>query len=294
MKKVKGSSIQPVSEHIRELRWRLLLCCLVLVAASVVGYILHERLFRILSRPLGAPLYYTSPTGGFYALIKISILFGVLITIPVFIYQIGKFLSPAFRRRFRAFRVILTTAFLAILGVLFAYYIALPAALHFLANIDSSLQSLITINEYLNFVFSYVVGFALLFQLPLIMLFINRIKPQKPGQLMRIQRYVVLFSFVLAAIFTPTPDPINQLLMALPIILLYQLSVVLIWIANRKEKYATVELAVATPTAAEYSAEVYNAPTPVPSVNPQVSVPTPESRPKLIMDIHWQPTKTSL
>ena len=301
---VAGTKAQPFSEHVRELRKRLMYSIAALFLGSAVGYAIHEPLFRLIRRPLHAQLYYTTPTGGFNAIIKISILFGVLVTVPVFVYQVGKFLSPAFTRRIRAMRIILFSIVLAILGVLFAYYLSLPASLHFLANVDSKdLQSLITVNEYLNFVLGYIASFALLFQLPLIMLFINRIKPQRPGRLMGIQRWVILFSFILAAILTPTPDPINQIIMALPIIVLYQFSVVLIWFVNRREKYGAVEselvpevpapavdLALPVePAPAAYSAAVYNAPTPVPFSRPQTPTATSAQKPQLIMDIFWVP-----
>jgi len=264
---------QPFSEHVRELRRRLLYSVAALLIGSIVGYIIHESLFSLIRRPLHQELYYTTPTGGFNAIIKISILFGVLVGVPVFIYQICKFLSPGFRYRFRMGRVIVLSIVLAILGILFAYYVSLPAALHFLANVDSKdLQSLITVNEYLNFVIGYIASFALLFQLPLIMLFINRIKPQRPGRLMRIQRWVILISFIVAALLTPTPDPINQAIMAMPIILLYQFSVILIWFANRRHKHKTItDPVLITPT--------------------KESIPAPVQEPRLIMDIFWVPQK---
>lgn len=273
-----SSKTQPFSEHVRELRRRLLVSVAALILGTIVGYFIHERLFQLIRRPLHQQLYYTTPTGGFNAIIKVSILFGVLIAVPVFVYQIGKFLSPGFRYRFRAGRIIILSVILAILGTLFAYYVSLPAALNFLANVDSKdLNALITVNEYLNFVIGYVASFALLFQLPLIMLFINRIKPQKPGKLMRIQRWVILISFIVAALLTPTPDPINQTIMALPIILLYQLSVILIWFANRRHKHAVhmAEPIVVTPTTGD---------APGPAITP-----TPSREPQLIMDIFWVP-----
>ena len=215
----KSPKTQPFSEHVRELRRRALYTIATLLLGSVAGFFMHEQIFSIIRRPLNEQLYYTTPTGGFNAIIKVSIMFGAILTVPVLVYHIGKFLSPAFRRRFRAVRIVLFSTTLAMLGVLFAYYVSLPAAIHFLANIDSkNLQSMITVNEYLGFVTAYLAGFAILFQLPLIMIFLNRIKPQRPGRLMRMQRWVILISFIVAAILTPTPDPFNQLIMAAPII----------------------------------------------------------------------------
>ena len=314
-----SAKAQPFGEHVRELRQRFIYVVATLFLGSIVGYAVHGSLFRLIRRPLHEKLYYTTPMGGFNATIKISILFGLIVTVPVLVYQLGKFLSPAFKRRIRATRIILFSIILGALGVLFAYFVSLPASLHFLANIDNKdLQSLITVNEYLNFVFGYVAGFALLFQLPLIMLFINRIKPQRPGGLMRLQRYVVLFSFLLAAVLTPTPDPVNQIIMALPIILLYQFSVGLIWFANRQEKYgvaipvgvATNSVPAPTPTPspvpqrntaatpvgvaeapAAYGAAAYSASTPAPSTMRRTPATPPTREPLLIMDIYWTPRK---
>lgn len=108
---------------------------------------------------------------------------------------------------------------------------------------------------------------------------------------MRLQRWVVLFSFLLAAVLTPTPDPINQIIMALPIILLYQFSVALIWFANRREKYDAVEPAPVTEAPVAYGTAVYNAPTPVLSPLPKASAAAPTREPRLIMDIFWVPQK---
>lgn len=285
----KGARSQPFSEHVRELRRRLLYIVATLLLGSIIGYIIHGSLFAIIRRPLHAQLYYTTPIGGFNAMIKISIMFGLIVTVPVFVYQIGKFLGPAFKHRIHARKIMLLSTSLAILGVLFAYFVSLPASLHFLANIDSkNLQSLYTVNEYLNFVSAYMAGFALLFQLPLIMLFINRIKPQRPGKLMSVERYVILASFILAAILTPTPDPINQTIMAVPIILLYQFSVLLVWLTNRKHKKIAPKPVPDAPSPAAYSESVYNAPTPVPST-PQGSAGVLNEEPRLITDIYLAP-----
>ncbi len=270
---------QPVSEHFRELRRRLIYSIAALFLGGIVGFFIQEQLFNLIRRPLDEQLYYTTPTGGFNAIIKISIVFGVLLSVPVFVYHIGKFLSPAFNHRIGAVRIILFSVILSAFGVSFAYFVSLPAALHFLANIDSNnLQSLITVNEYINFVAAYLASFAILFQLPLVMLFINRIKPQQPRQLMGLQRWVVLVSFIIAAFLTPTPDPLNQLIMAVPIILLYQVSVILIWLINRRK----VELPSAI-----------TEPEIIPS---QIAIPVlakqqvkNKHKPPLIMDVFWIP-----
>ncbi len=286
----KSQKAQPFSEHVRELRRRLIYSIAALFLGSIIGYFIHEQLFSIITRPLHAQLYYTTPTGGFNAIIKISILFGVVVAVPVFVYQLGKFLSPSFiRYQNNALRMMLFSVALALLGASFAYYVSLPAALHFLANVDSKdLHSIITVNEYLNFVIGYVAGFALLFQLPLVMLFINRIKPQKPWRLMRIQRWVILISFIVAAFLTPTPDPVNQAIMAFPIILLYQFSVILIWLVNRRRKITVAEPLPISVMPRETSAPT-PAPAPAPATLPQPRTKIPAQQKPLIMDVFWVP-----
>lgn len=230
---------QTFSEHIKELRKRLMVGVSVVILGSIAGYAVHEPLFRLLKSPLGQELYYNTPVGGFNAMIKISVLVGLIAGIPFLVYQICQFLAPAFKNLNprRPISIMIWSLLLALTGVAFGYFISLPASLNFLTNYDShNVTPMIIVGEYLNFVFSYLLGLALLFQLPLIMLFINRVKPQKPGRLMRHQRWVILISFILAAVISPTPDPMNQLILAAPIVVMYQFSVVLIWATNRRLK----------------------------------------------------------
>lgn len=213
-----------------------------MILGSIVGYLIHEPLFRLLKHPLGQELYYNTPVGSFNAMIKISVLVGLVAGIPFLVYQICQFLAPAFKNLNprRPVSIMIWSLLLALTGVAFGYFISLPASLNFLTNYDShNVTPMIIVGEYLNFVFSYLLGLALLFQLPLIMLFINRVKPQKPGRLMRHQRWVILISFILAAVISPTPDPMNQLILAAPIVLMYQFSVGLIWVQNRRNKKKT-------------------------------------------------------
>lgn len=232
-------------EHLEELRTRLTWSAGALVAGGIAGYFMHQTIFRLLTQPLNKPLFYSSPAGGLDFLIKICVFFGILCAIPVLVYHLLKFLEPALPMHARTgmLKILLSSVGLALAGVCFAYFVSLPAALHFLGSLgNGDLTALISANEYLNFVTIYLAGFAALFQLPLIMLFINRIRPLKPGGLMKFQRYVIVGSFIVSAVLTPTPDPFNQSLMAVPIIVLYQISVGLIWLKNRKHPIADTVL----------------------------------------------------
>ncbi len=216
------------AEHIQELRKRLMWSLLFVGLGAGIGYALHNTLLGILQQPLHEKLYYTTPTGAFSFIIKICTVFGIIVSVPAVLYHSFAFFQPLITIRIK--RVVAGYVFLsvvlAVMGVAFAYFVSLPAALKFLVNFGSAggIESLITANEYFNFVLAYITGFAVLFQLPLIVTFINRITPLTPSKLIASTRYVVLGSFIIAAIITPTPDPFNQILMAGPVILLYFLS----------------------------------------------------------------------
>lgn len=230
---------KPFLEHVRELQLRLTWAVLAIVVGGVLAYMASDGLLAIIQRPLGQTLYYTSPTGGFSFIFKLSAVGGLILALPMILYQFFKFIGPLLGKAHRLLIVsfVLWSINLAYAGVLFAYLFSLPAALHFLAKFGGeNIQSLITADEYFNFALAYLAGFAVLFQLPLIILFINKIKPLKPGKMMGAQRYIILASFVIAAILTPTPDPINQAIMAVPVVLLYQLSIIMVWLVNRVSK----------------------------------------------------------
>lgn len=236
---------QKFGDHLDELRKRIIVSLLFIIAGAFAGYLIHGSILTFLQKPLNQQLYYSSPIGGFNAVMKISILFGLVIGIPFLLYQLIKFIEPAFNKSgtIKPLLLMSVSFLLATAGTAFGYYVSLPAALDFLTHIDGqNLKPLIGVGEYLNFVFGFLVSFAGLFQLPLIILLINRLSPIKPRLLIKYQRWVILLSFVLAAILTPTPDPYNQLLMALPIILLFEISVFLVWIINKRKASTSVKI----------------------------------------------------
>ena len=126
------------------------------------------------------------------------------------------------------------SSILALCGVMFAYFVILPASLNFLEQFASdSIQSLITTDEYLSFVLLYICGLAAIFQLPLIMTLFGKVSNVSASKLLKASGYVVLASFIFGAIITPTPDPINQALIAGPTILLYFVGVFCVYLVNR-------------------------------------------------------------
>lgn len=227
---------QPFLAHVQELRGRVAWCVLALLLGTSIGYSLRESLLEILVKPLGQTLYYTSPGGGFSLIIQLCLGFGIVFAVPVLIFHAIRFLAPIVPGYSRKFLVTILCAscMLVGFGVTFAYFVSLPAALYFLNEFSNEqVQALISTDTYMSFVTLYLAGFAVLFQLPLFLLIANTITPLRPRALLVNTKWVVLGSFIAAALITPTPDPFNQAIMAGPIIILYLASTLLVLLINK-------------------------------------------------------------
>jgi sec-independent protein translocase protein TatC len=210
-----------------------------------IAYALQNQLLALLLKPAGDQQFiYTSPGGGFTFLFNLAIFTGVAFAIPVIVWQLLRYLQPLMKQgalRFIAWGSVASGA-LAFVGIAFGYMFGLPASMHFLlgqfSTSNQNVEALITIQSYMSFVLMYLVAAALLFQVPLIMILINRIKPLRPGGLMKFQRWFILIAFVLGAVISPSPDIQNQAMLSVPMIIMYQLGIIIVWISNRKLRKA--------------------------------------------------------
>lgn len=228
------------SEHIRELRRRVMWVAAIFVLASSLAYYFQDPLMHAILAPLGhQKLIYLSPGGGFGFIFQVTMLAGAVVTAPVLIYQIYRFVTPALPKyaRRHTFKILLSSILLLLAGIAFGYFVAVPAALNFLTNFaDAYVKASLTTDSYLNFIISYLIGLGLLFQLPLLLIFWHWIKPFTPSGLLKGERFIILFAFVAAAVITPTPDIFNQSMVAVPIIGIYQLGVIAVLIMIRRKK----------------------------------------------------------
>ncbi len=233
-------------DHVREARRRLLWVVMSFILSGTAAYILRTKIITVLQRPLGSSLYYTSPAGGFNFVMEATFLVAAFITLPVMIYEIVRYVEPALPIKIKNIlltKLIGSSIILALLGAVFAYYILIPQSLHFFSSYAStSVKPLISTGEYLNFIAGTIITFAIIFQIPLILLFINRIKPLKPRKILHYQKIVIVGSFVLAVILPFTYSPITQFVVVIPIIFLYYLSILLLVVVNHKPKEKTDSL----------------------------------------------------
>lgn len=229
---------QMFADHLQELKGRIFWVVMAFLISSAAAYPFFDKIIKIITAPLGEhELYYLTPAGGLSFMFKVCMYVGVLGVLPVAIYQFYKFIVPVMNKHHSRAVVKYTIAstLLAASGIAFAYFVSMPAALNFLTGIEiNGISSMLTIDAYVSFVSAYIIAGALLFQLPLIMLIIDSITPLKPQKLMSFQRHIIVGSFVLGAILSPTPDMINQTIMAAPVIAMYQLAVAIIWFKHRK------------------------------------------------------------
>ncbi len=234
----KGLAKQPFAYHLAELRIRLLFVCVGFITGSIIGYYFAKPLLNWILFPLHQSVYYTSPIGGFNVVLSVSLLIGILFAIPIFLYQSFLFTRPLLPESLirRTPFVIISSFFLLLLGISFAYFVALPESLHFFSSFSTTnVKSLINANDYLTFVTKYFFGFGLLFQFPLVLYLINARTPLPIKKLFSYQRYVIVIAFVAGAILSP--DPFTMCLMALPIIFLYYFSIMLVWTINKNNEY---------------------------------------------------------
>jgi sec-independent protein translocase protein TatC len=234
------------AHHLQELRRRLLFVAVTVLVFSTAAYFVQQSLVSFLLKPAhNQHFIYTSPGGGIGFLFQVCSYVGIIASIPILIYQALRFIEPVIgdNKRLLVIKMSCMSAVLAALGFSFGYLIGLPAALHFLSHqfTTTQIQPLLTIQEYMSFVTVYLIGSALIFQLPLIVVFINRIKPLKPSQLFGFERYVIAGAFIVSMLMAPTVNLIDQLVLAGPIIVIYQLAIAVVLLNNRGRRTTKVD-----------------------------------------------------
>jgi sec-independent protein translocase protein TatC len=231
----------PFIEHLYELRRRLFYIALSIGLWAAAAYFVQQHIVAALLKPAASQQFiYTSVGGGIDFLFRICIYTGIVFSIPVIVFQVLRYLEPLIKQGAVRFMMLgsIISGLLAVAGMAFGYFVGLPAALHFLLHqfTTDQIHPLLTIQSYMSFVTLYMLGSALLFQLPLLMVLINRIKPLKPKKLLSMERWVILIAFVLGGIMNPSPRVQDQILLAGPMILTYQLGILIIWLSNRYQQ----------------------------------------------------------
>ena len=226
----------PITDHLSELRSRLIKSLLAVAAGFAVSYGFSEQIFRFLIKPLvkamppGSHMIYTALPEAFVTYLKVSFFTGTMIAAPVIFYQLWKFIMPGLYDKERRYVMpfVLMATFFFLLGASFAFFVVFPFGFKFLLGYASGdIYAMPKLNEYLSFTVTLLLAFGAIFELPVIIFFLAKIGIVSPQFLRKQRRYALLVIAIVAAVLTP-PDPISMMLMMVPLLVLYEFS---IWVA---------------------------------------------------------------
>lgn len=223
-------------KHLEELRYRIIRSLLAVFVGSAISYYFIDVIMKYLTLPVGK-LYYLQPSEAFFTYLKVAVAAGFLLALPVVFYHVWRFFLPALTTSERKVIAILvpTSVLLFFIGLAFSFFFVLPAAVKFFMGFGGEdLQAMFSVDRYFDFVLTFVLPFGFVFELPLVIIILGKMGIIGSAFLAKHQRTVIFLSFVIAAIITPTPDIFTQSMLALPMILLYEVGYLIVKYVMRK------------------------------------------------------------
>jgi len=231
-------SDMPFLDHIEELRWRIIKSILAVTVMGGISFAFADYVFKFLTIPLGdIKLHFTEITGSFYAYLKISFFSGIFGALPIVFYQLWKFTAPGLYRREKktVLPIVFFSTILFLIGAGFCFFVVLPFALKFLISYGEEVMTpIITVSSYVSFAGLLLIAFGLAFQLPVIGYFLGKIGVVTPRFLSKARPYAVIVFLIGAAILSP-PDVFTQVLLAGPLYLLYEITIIIVRLTGQKE-----------------------------------------------------------
>ena len=251
----------PLTEHLGELRKRILISLAALFVTFVVAFNFSEDIFKAIMFPIkysldfsvremyvrfvpqdklqNMKLVFLAPAEAFWMHLKVSFFAGLLLALPVIFHQLWKFISPGLLPKEKKYVLpfIFSTTGLFLMGSAFCFFIVLPFAIGFLLTykVGDFLMPMLSVGQYVDFCLKFILAFGAIFELPVLIIFLARMGIVTPQGLARNRKYAVLIAFIAAGILTPTPDAFNQTLMAVPIIALYEVGIWLSYLFVKKK-----------------------------------------------------------
>lgn len=238
---------QTIIQHLDELRKSLIISVIAIIVASVFAFAFNEQILAFIIQPLSVlneSLIVTGVTEAFFVKLKLAFLAGFIIAFPVIFWAIWRFFKPALYENERKYIYILfpVSIVLFVSGILFAYFGILRMVLKFFIYIaGANLETMFKVDQYVSFVIAFTLPFGLVFELPVIVYFLTRIGIIKHEMLSKNRKYALLIIVILAAALTPGPDPISQIMMAGPVYLLFEISILVSKMADRRKTKSVEE-----------------------------------------------------
>ncbi len=241
----------PILDHLEELRWRIIKILIALLVASFASYFFTDTLFEWIRWPLkvASPpgktiaLNYLRIGEGFNVRIKLAIMTGVFISIPITGYQLWRFIAPGLHahEKRNVLPLVFWSSILFLAGSSMCFFWVMPITIKFLLAIaPQDVNPVLTINEYINFVMWTTISFGVVFQLPLVALFLGKLGVINWRMLSKGRRYAVIVIAIAAAVITPSTDALTMTMLGLPLYLLYEISIWLLRFSSRKRSESNV------------------------------------------------------
>ena len=212
--------------HLTELRSRIIKCLVATGLGSVVGYYYIQEIMHYITLPAGK-LYYMQPAEAFFTYLKVACVAGFLLALPIIFWQVWRFFLPALTTKERMVLgiVVPTSVVLFFCGLAFSFFLVLPAGIKFFLGFgNTELEALLSVDKYFDFVIMFVLPFGFIFELPLVITILGKMGLITSAFLKKYQRIIIFLSFVVGALISPTPDVFTQSMIALPIIVLYEVG----------------------------------------------------------------------
>jgi len=234
---------QPFLSHLEELRKRLITCAIGVGIGFVVAYIFSERLFQLLIAPLytvmpeGDQLIYTNLPEMFFTYIKVAFITGIMLAAPLIFYELWMFVAPGLYQKEKKYLIpfVVCSTILFVGGGLFGYFVVFPFGFKFFIGFSNEyVKALPSVKQYFSFSIKLLIAFGAVFELPLIIYFLAKMGIVTPEFLKQKRKYAILMTFTLAAILTP-PDVVTQCMMAGPLIILYEIGILVSKLARKKK-----------------------------------------------------------
>lgn len=222
--------------HLTELRKRLIRSLIAIGIGSCVAYYFIEDIMHILTGPAGK-LYYMQPAEAFFTYIKVAVFVGFLLALPIVLYQIWRFVLPALigMERYLISVIVPISLILFMAGLAFSFFFVMPAGIKFLMGFSTEeLQPMFSLKQYFDFVIAFLLPFGFIFEMPLAIILLAKVGIINSKFLAKQQRLVIFLTFVIGAIISPTPDVFSQSMIAIPMILLYEISYIIVRFVMKK------------------------------------------------------------
>ncbi len=237
---------QSLIEHLTELRTCLIRSLLSLMIGMLLCLYFSKEIFHFLQKPLlnamptNTGFIATSPLEALVTYLQVSLLAGLFLSAPLILYQIWRFIAPALyvNEKKLALLFVFLTTFFFVGGAFFGYFVIFPVGFKFfVATLEGTgIQFLPQMQDYLGFISKMLLTFGLVFELPLILVLLARLGVVHRQMLTKARRYVLVAIFLIAGILTPGPDVLSQFLLAIPLLLLYEFSILAIWILEKNSR----------------------------------------------------------